>query len=324
MTTTKLRSGRRAIAFALASTCVLATATVVPAQRLDPHASVSSDGSTVSPVPRSAVRGVQGFVGTARLVADRTAAEPVGTALSVDEAPPGSDGGELETVIGPDTRVRVTPTTAYPARAVALVTFKQGFGLTCTAWMIGPDTAVTAGHCVHGGGPNGRFSTSVRVFPGRNAGSGPFGSCAVRRLYTTVGWATLRDERYDYGAIKLACDIGNVTGWFGFFAQTATLTGVEQRINGYPDDKRLTQWRSDDRIVLSQTDQLFYQTDTLGGMSGSPVYQAARVGRFCTGVCAIAIHGYGFHGAPPHGTNNHGTRITAAVFDNLLAWRDAP
>jgi len=164
----------------------------------------------------------------------------------------------------------------------------------------------------------------MRVFPGRNAGSGPYGGCAVRRLYTVAGWASLRDERFDYGAIKLACAIGNVTGWFGFFTQTATLTGVAQRINGYPDDKRMTQWRSDDQIRLSQTQQLFYQTDTLGGMSGSPVYQPARVGRFCTGVCAIAIHGYGIHGASPHGTNNHGARITQAVFENLLAWRDAP
>ena len=318
----RLGPAAAATALALAWAAVVGAPTAAPAQRLDPHASVSSDGSDVSPAPRTTLRGVQGFAGTARLVADRTAAEPGAAPLL---SPGEEDGVHPETVIGTDDRVRVTPTTAYPARAVALVTLKQGgFSLTCTAWMIGPDTAATAGHCVHSGGTTGQFSTSVRVFPGRNAGSGPYGSCAARRLYTTVGWASLRDERYDYGAIKLACTIGTVTGWFGFFAQTATLTGVEQRINGYPDDKRLTQWRNDDRIRLSLTDQLFYEADTLGGMSGSPVYQPARVGRFCTGVCAIAIHGYGVHGAPPHGTSNHGTRITPAVFDNLRAWRDAP
>ena len=303
---------------------VVGTSTTA-AQRVDPHAFVTSDGSEAGRAPRTTLRGVQGFVGSARPVADRTATVPGGASLSSAETAADDDGAHLETIIEPDDRVRVTPTTAYPARAVALVTFKQGFpNVTCTAWMIGPDTAVTAGHCVHSGGPDGAFSTNVRVFPGRNAGSGPFGSCAARRLYTTAGWATLRDERYDYGAIKLACAIGTATGWFGFFTQTATLTGVEQRVNGYPADKPMTQWRNDDQIRLSQTAQLFYQTDTLGGMSGSPVYQPARVGRFCTGVCAMAIHGYGFHGAPPHGTNNHGVRITQAVFENLLAWRSAP
>jgi glutamyl endopeptidase len=312
------------MAFALAW-AVIVDSSSAAAQRVDPHAFVTSDGPEIMRAARTALRGVQGFVGTARLVADRTAAAPVGLSPSAEAEALDDDGAHPETIIEPDDRVRVIPTTAYPARAVALVTFTQGFPrLTCTAWMIGPDTAVTAGHCVHSGGANGAFSTNVRVFPGRNAGSGPYGSCAARRLYTSVGWASLGDERYDYGAIKLACTIGNVTGWFGFFAQTATFTGVEQRINGYPSDKRLTQWRADDQIRLSQTSQLFYQTDTLGGMSGSPVYQPARAGRFCTGACAIAIHGYGLHGAPPHGTHNHGTRITQAVFENLLAWRSAP
>lgn len=113
--------------------CLGAT-TVTEAQRVDPHASVSSDGSEVSRGPRTTRRGVQGFPGTAKLVADRTAiASGAAPLLASDEA----DGADPETVIGSDDRVRVTPTTAYPARAVAFVMLKQdGFKLTCTAWMM--------------------------------------------------------------------------------------------------------------------------------------------------------------------------------------------
>ena len=84
--------------------------------------------------PRTTRRGVQGFPGTAKLVADRTAiASGAAPLLASDEA----DGADPETVIGSDDRVRVTPTTAYPARAVAFVMLKQGgFKLTCTAWMM--------------------------------------------------------------------------------------------------------------------------------------------------------------------------------------------
>jgi hypothetical protein len=38
----------------------------------------------------------------------------------------------------------------------------------------------------------------------------------------------------------------------------------------------------------------------------------------------MAVHAYGVYGRPPFATNNHGTRITKAVFDNLVSWREAP
>ena len=68
--------------------------------------------------------------------------------------------------------------------------------------------------------------------------------------------------------------------------------------------------------------QVFYQTDTVGGQSGSPVLDLNRTGPFCTGQCSSAIHAYGLHGAAPHSNNNHGTRIVKAVSDNLVAWKN--
>jgi glutamyl endopeptidase len=159
------------------------------------------------------------------------------------------------------------------------------------------------------------------MYPGCNGAAQPFGSCTARRLHTVSEWANGADKRFDYGAIRLNCNVGNTTGWFGFFTQSASLNGLTETISGYPGDKPLTQWRSTDRIRVTQANQVFYLNDTIGGMSGSPVYTNRAGG----GVCAMAIHAYGFpHATGPHTTHNHGTRITQAVFNNLVAWRNAP
>jgi glutamyl endopeptidase len=204
-----------------------------------------------------------------------------------------------------------------------LLVYNQGGGGTfiCTGWFIGKNTLATAGHCVHNG--VNTWSTNMKVYPGRNGASSPFGSCSVKRLHSVNGWVNGGDERYDYGAIRLsnACtNIGNTTGWYGFM--TAKAIGNVTQINGYPGDKPSgTQWRSFDTVRAQQARQTFYRNDTFGGMSGSPVYRPSGGG--CT-PCGHTIHAYGLHGAPPHSTNNHGTKIITAVFNNLLTWKNLP
>jgi glutamyl endopeptidase len=223
-----------------------------------------------------------------------------------------------ETIIGRDDRKRVSNTRNYPNSAMALITFSGG---RCSGWMIGPDTVATAGHCVHDGGRGGSWKQNVIVYPGRNGGQSPYGSCQATRLFSVSGWINNANEQYDYGAIKLNCAIGDRTGWLGFFWQSASLNGVQSIISGYPGDKPLQQWESRDRIRTSQSRQLFYLNDTLGGMSGSPVYTQNHPA--CSGFCGMAIHTYGIHGSSPHSRYNHGTRINQGVFNNLVAWRNA-
>jgi len=220
-----------------------------------------------------------------------------------------------ESIIGPDTRIR-TYTTYYPARAVALITFSGG---RCTGWFIGKDTVVTAGHCVHSGGSGGNWysRTSYKVYPGYNQNTAPYGYCTAKRLHSVTGWTQSDSENYDYGAVKLNCTVGNTVGWFGFFWQTASLTNYPAIVSGYPGDKPLQQWWSSDTIRYTGTYQLFYRNDSIGGMSGSPVWYDRN------GPYAMAIHAYGLHGSSPHNAYNHGTRITQGVFNNLIAWRNA-
>ena len=230
---------------------------------------------------------------------------------------PGFPGVAPPTIIGPDNRVQVTPTTGYPARAMVLITMSGG---RCSGFLYGKNIVATAGHCVHSGGANGAWMTNVQVFPGRDGATAPYGSCNARQLYSVAGWTRDGDKNYDYGAIKLDCDIGNRVGWLGMYWTTGNLVGTQTIISGYPGDKPLTQWQSIDQVRVAHPLKVFYFNDTVGGMSGSPVYHQNAT----YGTAAFAVHTNGTHNGAPWNTHNAGTRITKERFENLIAWRDAP
>ncbi len=268
--------------------------------------------------------------------AEMAVAEPwAGTELSVEELvdqgliiesfpdveallalEPVTSGVGTEVVIGWDTRLR-TYTVDYPARAVALIEFDAG---RCTGWFIGPDTVMTAGHCVHSGGPSGDWYPvgGYVIYPGYDHPVPHYGSCGASWLASVRGWTVKGKETHDYGAIKLDCNVGNIVGWFGFLWKSGDgkLKNYPTAITGYPGDKDLEQWQSHDKVRTSERRQIFYNNDTTGGMSGSPVwYDKGKNGPY-----GIGIHAYGLHGSGVHSTKNHGTRITEAVFNNMLFW----
>lgn len=306
---------------------VLTTAT--PAFSQSNHTAVANDGSLVVPTeaspgagsgPSSAAPSAgRRTVTQQSLIADGAFLDAESRAEFQRLAALPDGGGKTraegaEVVIGLDTRERLY-TTPYPTRAKVLITFTGG---RCSGTMIGANTVATAGHCVHTGGPGGAWRplASFRVYPGRDGGASPYGVCTARQLFSVLGWTNSSNEEFDYGAIKLNCNIGNTVGWFGM--TTATPTNFPSIIGGYPGDKPLTQWTSSDRVRALSTRQAFYLNDTFGGQSGSAVWYDGN------GPYMYAIHAYGTHGAGNHAVYNHGTRLVAAVFNNLVAWRNLP
>jgi|FEC22Drversion2_1045045.scaffolds.fasta_scaffold00023_180 glutamyl endopeptidase len=303
-----------------ATLAIVATSGPVSAQQLD--RSVSDDGLGLQASAAGGVSGtmVKAFAGTGIALPDAdVAAESAAEVWALWALEPKTAPLGRESIIGADNRVLIRNTRQFPYRAMVLITFENS---RCTGWMIGADTVATAGHCVHSGGSSGRWyqRSTYRIYPGRNGNASPYGSCTAKRLYSVNGWTRNGADDFDYGAIKLNCTVGNTVGWLGFFWQTATLTGLPTIISGYPGDKPLTQWRSTDKVRVTQQRRVFYRNDTVGGMSGSAVYY----NRSGCGNCAMAIHAYGVYGSPPFSNNNHGTRITKAVYDNLVTWRNAP
>jgi glutamyl endopeptidase len=307
----------------LVGSLLLAAAT--PAIAASGNTAVSDDGTeTVAPNYAASSRGVSSFEGLGTPRAG--AAESKEELERLLRAKPMTAPSGVESIIGADNRFLINPTTSFPARAVVLITFDPpGPGTSrCTGWLIGPRTVITAGHCL-AARASGVFypRTTYRIYPGRNGAASPFGVCTAASLHTVSGWIGAGgNEQFDYGAINLNCTIGNTTGWFGWWWQAASLTGLLTRVSGYPGDKPLTQWQSIDRVRVTQTNQIFYQNDTVGGNSGGPVWQnRGSTAAFCQGACGMAIHAYGLHGAAPQSTNNHGTRITQARHNNFCSWR---
>jgi glutamyl endopeptidase len=324
---TRMRSavltGAAALGLALAG--LAAPASAAPTAAADAHAAVADDKAPPRGAPAltgaAGGSGLSGTAGTGALAPTKSAAATV--------KPP---AGFAQTVIGTDNRTRVNPTTTYPTSAIVQIIRTAGsstFG--CTGWLYGASIIATAGHCVHpgggqnGGGGNGFYPrANYTIIPARNGGTNPFGTCTATQLLSVNGWTQSGNEGNDYGAIRLSCSAGTSTGTFGLWWQSASLTGTATTVSGYPCDKTFgEQWRHAGMTVTStQTQQVFYQNDTFGCQSGSPVYQNRAAGSsFCTGQCVMAIHAYGLHGSSPHSANNHGTRITEAVFNNLITWR---
>jgi glutamyl endopeptidase len=277
------------------------------ANGVHPDTVVSSDGRVAK--PRGPKPGEAVEVGPSEGTGDLADAEGVSFAETdnFDVLPAQPEHGPAETILGSDERFKITNTTSYPFRAVVRITSSIG---GCTGWMISPDTVATAGHCIHGS--NG-WASNVVVAPGQNGTSRPYGTCGARTLHSVVGWTRDRNHEYDYGAVKLNCTVGNTTGWFGFSWTSSSLTGNQSLIRGYPGDKPAEQWGSNDQIRITYTRKLHYSNDTVGGMSGSPVYHYPNG----NGPYAMAIHAYG----TTDGWTNSGTRITQTVFNNLNTWR---
>ena len=298
------------------------TAEAAPKKPASKPPSEGADAKAVKP-KQDGSEAVEGFKlpkVAAEAMAETMRAPATTNLRDIAEATYGPPPPQLETVHGPDNRVRITTTSVYPWRAHAslLITAADGSQWIGTGWFIGPHTLMTAGHVVNirGSGVPGRdgWVRRIQVMPGRNGSSLPYGSVTSTSFRSVTGWTTSAsgDENYDYGAIILPKDLGTTTGWFGFGVYSdADLKNSVGNIAGYPGDKPAGElWYDARRIDSVNSRKVYYDIDTAGGQSGSAVYRIVNGQRY-----AFAIHAYG--GA----TTNSGTRIVTPVYNNMVAWK---
>lgn len=240
------------------------------------------------------------------------------------ETGPTRRGGFVpHSVIEPDTRVAVLSTTQFPARAIVQILFRgdDGFDHLCSGSMISADLVLTAGHCVHSGTNGGELYTNFRVVPGRNVRMAPFGTCGVRKAYVLNGWiqsdTDLEGRYYDMGALRLDCSVGDVTGWLGLRALDDIELGIETTVQGYAADVPPfgRQWTSTDQARLIWSLKGFYENDTYGGTSGSPVFAGDDLSTL------VGIHTNGLHGTEkPWSELNAFTKITPDRLRTISDW----
>lgn len=230
----------------------------------------------------------------------------------------------LETVLGEDDRTRILETEADPWRMICALRIRTQFGMFIgSGWFVGPKTIITAGHCVHDSSQMGGWAARVDVSPGRDDAEFPFGTVSSARFSTLDRWIESRDPDFDIGCIHLDEPLGDTVGWFSVATIPAEeLSGFQVNISGYPGDRGggREQWFHSNRVLRVTARRIFYDVDTFGGQSGSPVWIYQESGG---GPVVIGIHAYGVGGTPSDFgiTANSSPRIIREVLDQIEQWR---
>ncbi|MBL8683552.1 MAG: trypsin-like peptidase domain-containing protein [Myxococcales bacterium] len=232
----------------------------------------------------------------------------------------------FETVLGRDERTRILDVEDAPWRMIASLVIHDRFGGTSvgTGWFAGPHTLITAGHCVHLPEMGG-WARSIDVIVGRNRDAQPIATLTSKRFSSTEKWMREQDADFDYAAIHLdpaeAEAVTAKTGWFSTAVLgDDALDAKAVNVSGYPGDKGdpigCEQWFHSKHVVHVAPLRVYYDMDTFGGQSGSPVWLEADEGRK-----VIGIHAYGADGAQHLGLRaNSGPRITADVLALIKSW----
>lgn len=271
-----------------------------------------------------------GSMGSETREISRSAKAYMAVAKRTDPLPPrGMRRGPLglESIIGADDRKRILDTDLQPWRMICALEMTGADDSTMigTGWLVGPRTIVTAGHCLYLNefGPD-KWARQVKVMPGRNGQERPFEKleCTAQSYSVDARWAkavndNVAGQDYDIGCIHLASPIGNDLGWFGIeVLSESELANYMVNVSGYPADRGqgTEQYHHANRIRNVTSRRIFYDVDTFGGQSGSPVW----IQRDATSPpVAVAIHAYGVSGTQ---NLNSAPRIDAEVLELIRFW----
>lgn len=220
----------------------------------------------------------------------------------------------MEVVLGDDDRQAVSDVTDSPWRHICAlrINTKSGRRYVGTGWLIGMRTVMTAGHCVYMHDEGG-WAESIEVIPALNGTDRPYGTFISSEFHAVDGWTSERNSDFDYGAILLNEPIGQDAGWFAFSALgESALLSTDANISGYPQDRdhATRQYFHARKIVRASERRIYYEIDTYGGQSGSPIWLLVGDKRV-----AVGVHTNG------SSTSNSGTLINSEVFNNMKLWK---
>jgi V8-like Glu-specific endopeptidase len=236
-----------------------------------------------------------------------------------------SGGITLESVIGLDERTRILDTEDAPWRMICALAIEGPWGnFVGTGWFVGPQTVVTAGHCVYERSQMGGWAEKITLTPGADGPEEPFAKIVSTRFESTDKWLANQDPDFDIGVIHLDEPIGEDHGWFGVLSlPDEELKDYQVNVSGYPGDKGgREQWWARNRVRGLSPRRIFYDVDTMGGQSGAPVFIVEEEG---ASPKVVGIHAYGVGANKPSTVKqevNSAPRMIPEVVDLIQGWID--
>jgi glutamyl endopeptidase len=219
-----------------------------------------------------------------------------------------------------DRRKEVTNPSSMPWRMIcSLEIMAEDGGLYIgTGWLAGPRLIMTAGHCVFDQHVMNGWAKSIKVYPGRSSATSN-DDCLISEIFRAPDqWVAKCDENFDYGAIILDNDIGLQYGHFSSATYSdSELMAHMVNISGYPGTKAgEIQLHHENRINSVSPTKIYYDVDTEGGQSGSPVWLYEDNESM---PVVVGIHSYG---AGKIAIGNSGVRITEEIINFIEKWRE--
>ncbi len=241
--------------------------------------------------------------------------------VSERPAPAGQVTGAA--IIDTDDRVQIGDTTAYPWRAIAwlgLYDADEELMGHCTGTFIGPDTILTAAHCLWNSDTE-TWTGDIAVVPGKDGSYEPFGyKWAVNWWVPDAYIESGGNNLWDWGVVKLGTsELGDMVGWLQvaqLTTETLTRPDFEPAIVGYPGDKEgeeeWTMWGGiKDAFLEVGPYDLYHVIDTYPGQSGSAIFSASTADPEIMGLI-VGVHTTGGK------SYNRGARIDSELLDDIM------
>ena len=170
----------------------------------------------------------------------------------------------------------VQDTSIYPNISVCKIFCIEGeLG---TAALVGPNTAITAAHCVFDQKNNNEIIKNWTIYAGYDSDNYYGTPCGWDQVYYSSNWKETHSWKDDWAICVLQSDLGDQVGYFGVEAQTNPTDLMNKSVYalGYPSDESFGvfgeyQYSTYGQINLISGYSFRFNGWTTHGFSGGPV-----------------------------------------------------